>query len=186
MDATQNVNLDGGGESIQTSAGLNSGNSAGVQTVDTGVLPRADENPEVRTPQLSITRLYPARIEGLNALSDEDVFEEARGEIYLPENLTASARFAVKFSGRYISPLAPSNTSSSDKAFRPSILAGYNLVILSCGVRTSGFSSARGRTPVSTVCTPAEFPLFRPALVWILSPPPSKLTFCVASIFLYT
>ena len=96
MDATQNVNLDEGGESIQASAGLNSGNSADVQTVDTGVLPHANENPEIRAPQLSITRLDPARIEGLNALSDEDVFEEARGEIYLPEDLAANRADTAK------------------------------------------------------------------------------------------
>ena len=96
MDDTQNVNLEGGGEGVQTSAGLNSGNSAGVQTVDTGVLPRANENPEIRTPQLSIIRLDPARIESLNALSDEDVFEEARGEIYLPEDLAANRADTAK------------------------------------------------------------------------------------------
>ena len=96
MEDTQNVDLDGGGESVKTSAGLNSVNSAGVQLVDTGVLPRANENPEIRTPQLSIMRLDPSSIEGLNALSDEDVFEEARGEIYQPEDLAANRADTAK------------------------------------------------------------------------------------------
>ena len=96
MDATQNVNLDGGGESVQTSAGLNSGNSAGVHSVDTGVLPRANENPEICTPQLSIERLDPARIEGLNALSDGEVYEEAREEMDLPEDLAANRAETAK------------------------------------------------------------------------------------------
>ena len=90
MDATRNVNLDESEEYAQTSAGLNSANSAGLQTVDSGGLPRAEGNPVVRMPQVSITRLDPAKTEGLNALSDEDVFEEARGEIYLPEDLAAN------------------------------------------------------------------------------------------------
>ena len=96
MDATQNVNLDGGGEGAQTSAGLNSVNSTGLEGWNSGFHPRAEENPDVRLPTLNIERLDPAMIEGLNALSDEDVFEEARGEIYLPENLAANRAEAAK------------------------------------------------------------------------------------------
>ena len=96
MDATQNVNLDEGGESVQTSAGLISGNSADVQTVDTGVLPRANENPAVSTPQLSITRIDQAAIDGLNAMSDGEVYEEARDDIELPENLAANRARTAK------------------------------------------------------------------------------------------
>ena len=72
MDATQNVNLDGGGEGAQTSAGLNSVNSTGLEGWNSGFHPRAEENPDVRLPTLNIERLDPAMIEGLNALSDED------------------------------------------------------------------------------------------------------------------
>ena len=96
MDATQSVNVDGDGEGAQTSAGLNSVNCAGLETGNSGVPPRAEENPDVRLPTLNIERLDPAMIEGLNALSDEDVFEEARGEIYLPENLAANRAEAAK------------------------------------------------------------------------------------------
>ena len=96
MDATQSVNLDGGGEGAQTSAGLNSVNSTGLEAGNSGVLPRAEENSEIRLPTLNIERLDPAMIEGLNALSDEDVFEEARGEINLPEDLAANSAEAAK------------------------------------------------------------------------------------------
>ena len=44
MDATQNVNLDVGGEGAQTSAGLNSVSSTGVKAGNSGVLPRAEES----------------------------------------------------------------------------------------------------------------------------------------------
>ena len=96
MDATQSVNVDGDGEGAQTSAGLNSVNCAGLETGNSGVPPRAEENPDVRLPTLNIERLDPAMIEGLNALSDEDVFEEARGEINLPEDLAANSAEAAK------------------------------------------------------------------------------------------
>ena len=55
MDDTHNVDLDGGGEGVKTSAGLNSANSAGP--VDSGVLTRAEEIPVANVPQLSVTRL---------------------------------------------------------------------------------------------------------------------------------
>ena len=96
MDATQNVNLDEGGESIQASAGLNSGNSADVQTVDTGVLPRANENPVANMPTLSIARIDHVAIDGLNAMSDGEVYEEARDDIDLHENLAANHAEAAK------------------------------------------------------------------------------------------
>ena len=84
MDATQNVNLDEGGEGAQTSAGLNSVNSTGLESVNSGVLPRAEEIPDVRLPILSIERLDPTAIDSLNALSDGEVYEEARKKLSCP------------------------------------------------------------------------------------------------------
>ena len=96
MDATQNVNLDGGGEGAQTSAGLNNVNSTGLEAGNSGVLPRAEENSEVRLPILSIERLDPTAIDSMNALSDGEVYEEARSEIEPPENLAANRAEAAK------------------------------------------------------------------------------------------
>ena len=96
MDATQNVNLDEGGEGAQTSAGLNSVNSTGLEAGNSGVLPRAEENSEVRLPILSIERLDPTAIDSMNALSDGEVYEEARSEIEPPENLAANRAEAAK------------------------------------------------------------------------------------------
>ena len=96
MDATQNVNLDVGGEGAQTSAGLNGVNSTGSELGNSGVLPRAEENSEVRLPILSIERLDPTAIDSMNALSDGEVYEEARDDIDLHENLAANHAEAAK------------------------------------------------------------------------------------------
>ena len=96
MDATQNVNLDEGGESVQTSAGLNSANSASLEMVDSGGLLRAEENPVANMPTLSISRTDQVAIDGLNAMSDGEVYEEARDDIDLHENLAANHAEAAK------------------------------------------------------------------------------------------
>ena len=96
MDATQNVNMGGGGEVAQTSAGLNSVDSTSLEAGISGGLPRAEENPDVRLPMLSITRLDQTTLDGLNVVSDEEVFDEARDDIGLLEPLAANGAEAAK------------------------------------------------------------------------------------------
>ena len=74
MDNIQNAVRNGGEENVQTSAGQDNANPAGLEIVNAGVPPRAARSSDVCLPQIKIARLNPATIEGVNALSDEEIF----------------------------------------------------------------------------------------------------------------
>ena len=59
MENTENVDMNGGEEKVQTNAGQDNANSTGLEIINAGVPPRAAGNSDVRLAQINIARLDP-------------------------------------------------------------------------------------------------------------------------------